>query len=177
MLSDMPGFRGVHASDEVPIIQPRRKPQCFVMNIDPSDMAGSHWVALCVAKLSNKAVIELFDSYGSSLTGLNLPPRWMFRQNKHRLQDYSSDVCGHYSIFFTRKRLSGVPFQNIVRFLQKSKNPDKTVKAYVTRLKKKLKNQVSTPGTGGGQICLPNSGDCIRLPLSIRVRKRQRTLI
>lgn len=170
LLSDLQGFKGVHPSDEIPVIRIKRSPQCFVMNIDPASMPGSHWISICVTKLLKKKVIELFDSYGTSLKGVNLPKGWMFRQNKHRIQDFTSKVCGHYCVFFTRKRLSGMTFQKIIKSLRKMSNPDKTVRMYVARLKNRMRRP-SLAANKRQQISLPATGGCLKLPFSIKVKQ------
>lgn len=86
-------FAGVYPRDLIPH-QLRPYEKAIVVNTDPHDRPGMHWVCLYL----NTPIIEYFDSYG-------LPPlhheirdfiarhaqQWDY--NRNRYQDYSTDVC------------------------------------------------------------------------------------
>ena len=55
-------FGGVYASDKLPV-QVAKYPKAYVVNVDPSDRPGSHWVAF-FSSSSEKA--EFFDSLGQN---------------------------------------------------------------------------------------------------------------
>lgn len=52
-------FLGVYASDEIPKLN---NGEYAILNLDKSNMAGSHWVAIC--KFNNK--LFFYDSFGRS---------------------------------------------------------------------------------------------------------------
>ena len=55
-------FGGVYASDKLPV-QVAKYPKAYVVNVDPSDRPGSHWVAF-FSSSSEKA--EFFYSHGQN---------------------------------------------------------------------------------------------------------------
>lgn len=101
----------------------------FVFNLDPSDMPGSHWVALYVDMRPTKRVIGFYDSRGTCP-----PPRQIGRFisilssqakdiypngnefdikcNRYRHQHQNSE-CGVYSMYFLLKSLKGKSFEQI----------------------------------------------------------------
>lgn len=93
-------FRGVYPADCIP--QKLRLPAGIVVNTDPKDKQGQHWIAIYMDK--NKKT-TFFDSYGE-------PPRVKYHKqflelkgqnvqhNTKRLQDSSTSVCGHYCCEF-----------------------------------------------------------------------------
>ena len=52
-------FKGVFSSNNMPVSTP---PYCFIVNSEPNDQPGDHWLAIWV----NKDSIEFFDTYGRS---------------------------------------------------------------------------------------------------------------
>ena len=59
-------FRGVFACDQLPK-QYMPRPSALVINTDPADKPGQHWVAIYITR---DGVGEYFDSYGK---GTNIP--------------------------------------------------------------------------------------------------------
>ena len=61
---------GVFASDELPDVTREKRPWCLILNTDPKDLPGTHWLALYATQSGR---IELFDSFGLSprMYGLN----------------------------------------------------------------------------------------------------------
>ncbi len=98
---------GILPSDKLP---PRPKrvnmngPVYFVVNLDPSDKPGSHWV-VCFLKKSGFNIY--FDSYGfppvidsiKDFMGTN------FVYNKKQVQHPLSTACGQWCIFFILHQL------------------------------------------------------------------------
>ena len=109
-------FRGVYALDEIPRVLKGDK-HCCVVNTDPSDQSGSHWLAMYFE--GGKG--EFFCSYGN-------PPSFyderlenfmdtfsnMWNFNSKRLQGTFSTVCGQYCIFYLIKKCEGRTLRNIV---------------------------------------------------------------
>ena len=82
-------------------------PIFFIANSRPVSHPGEHWVAFVNTRPEH---LEIFDSYG------RLPAAYLqylarfirhFRQQSHnrrRLQQKTSDVCGHYCLYYLRER-------------------------------------------------------------------------
>jgi len=117
---------GVYASDQLPE-KIETYPAGFVMNIDPSDRPGSHWVAVYIDTNQRG---EYFDSYGREPTE---PALWKlldtnciaWGHNKKHIQGFLSSVCGHYSIYFLINRAKGLSMNEIVgKFTEKHEEND-----------------------------------------------------
>lgn len=92
-------FGGVFASDTLPNPKKITKLSAFVVNIDPSTKAGSHWVGIIINPLQENIY---FDSYGykpfvKSIQDF-LGDRYIF--NEQQLQHPLSTTCGEWCIFF-----------------------------------------------------------------------------
>lgn len=97
-------FGGVYPLDLLPdhLISNQKG---IVINLDPHDKPGSHWVSLYL----NGKQIDFFDSYG-------LPPLHEdlrnfisnnctnYNCNLRRYQEYDTDVCGQYCVYFLHQR-------------------------------------------------------------------------
>ena len=109
-------FRGVFPSDKIPTVRKLgRKPLGFVCNLDPSNKAGSHWVAFYFPGGKN-GTPEYFDSYGrkASLPSFKRKLGRKYLHNPLVLQSPFSVVCGQYCIYFLLKRAKGVPYRKIL---------------------------------------------------------------
>ena len=104
--STKPYYKGTYASDQLPREISTVK-QCYVVNTDPSNKTGSHWVAFYFE--GGKG--EFFDSYGNepsfySSTFTTFLQRnslsWVY--NTKRVQGAVSTVCGQYCIYYIMKR-------------------------------------------------------------------------
>ena len=107
-------FKKVCAFDQVE--QPTF-PSAYVVNSDPSNKPGEHWVAIYFDK---KGRGEYFDSYGLPPSFLNLEEYmnrysrdWIW--NKKTLQALFSTVCGHYCVYFVLFRCRGKTLFDIVK--------------------------------------------------------------
>lgn len=123
-------FDGVHAADQLHL--PKERPLAMVINTDPSWKGGRHWVTIYVP---DGGPWEYFDSYGE------LPNQPFIRQflehrqvihNRKVLQSPSSDVCGHYCIYYLIHRARGYSMDAIVkRFSNDTDRNDKDVKDFI----------------------------------------------
>ena len=106
-------FLDVYGADQVPCQVPY--PRCAIANTDPIDRPGQHWVALFWSS-PNRG--ECFDSYAMMPTMYD--PRWRcfdtFQQNPRVLQQWSTDVCGDYVLYYLYHRCRGTPLQEIVQY-------------------------------------------------------------
>jgi hypothetical protein len=121
---------GVFPCDKIPL-KPL-SPCGFIVNTDPSNRPGSHWIAIFIQNDNN---IEYFDSYGRKPTGLILKwfkkhkKRWI---NSQRIQGSFSSVCGHYSIYFLVKRWKGcLPNQVLKPFNKDFEENDQMITDWV----------------------------------------------
>nr|DAC81300.1 TPA_asm: adenain [Ladona dragonfly adintovirus] len=102
-------FRGVFASDQLP-----NSPKfgIYIINLDPSNLPGSHWVA---AHILNKDKVEYFDSYGLpplKLSIIRFLNSFTVIRNSFRLQNYKSDLCGEYCCLYTLYKCTGRTLQD-----------------------------------------------------------------
>lgn len=100
-------FVGVYPRDLLPN-QLRPYEKAIVVNTDSQELPGTHWVCL----YWNGAHVEDFHFYG-------LPPlhqeirQFISRHSRHWTynhtcyQDYSTDVCGQYCVYFLHQRHRG----------------------------------------------------------------------
>ena len=100
-------FIGVFAEDQLQSLAITSFPSCLIINLDPSHMRGSHWLAVRISKSS----LEIFDPLGFQILDWpRLPCHLLYflqRWSNHRetfispvLQSHSSVLCGFYCIAF-----------------------------------------------------------------------------
>ena len=110
------GFIGVFAADRLPDIDEIKVPATCVVNYDPANMPGSHWVAASIQPSS----VSWFDSYGLApdspdlLIGHRTNFReWLSRICKHLglnkyeynhadLQSPGETTCGLWALYFSQ---------------------------------------------------------------------------
>lgn len=127
-------FIGVFPSDQLPTEIPYY-PCCFIVNIDPSNQPGIHWVAFYI---TSSSYIEFFDSYGNAPSYYegfisNFALNFMnIVYNPMILQSNISAVCGHYCIYFLYSRCRGRSLRTILSsFVSKNICNDKRVYDFV----------------------------------------------
>jgi len=108
-------FQGVYPIDLLPSTP--IKPSTIVINLDKHYMPGSHWVAVCI---SDSGYSVYFDSYGLPPYKLEIKAflhrhsiSWTF--NRHRLQGFISNVCGHYCCIYALHRARGQSMTSFVK--------------------------------------------------------------
>src|SRR5699024_3671114 len=86
------GFSGVIAADEIPKLIPHaKKYMSWVMNKDPSNKPGSHWVAVLIdGRPKGEGVIEYYDSLAEK------PDKRFFKDIKPLVEKISPDVYLKY---------------------------------------------------------------------------------
>jgi hypothetical protein len=93
-------YRGIYACDELPILSIDERPAVLIVNTDPRNKIGTHWLGIYLGLHSN----EYFDSFGRAPTGLfekyvsKHDMKWTF--NRRQLQSIISKFCGHYCIMY-----------------------------------------------------------------------------
>ena len=110
-------FRGVFACDQLSK-QYMPRPSVLVINTDPADKPGQHWVAIYITR---DGVGEYFDSYGKAPSVPQI--EYFLRKNakyviynKRQIQGTFSTVCGQYVIFFLLHRCRGLSMDKIINF-------------------------------------------------------------
>lgn len=103
-------FRGVYPENVLKSINPHNG--MYVVNLDPWNKPGSHWVAIW---LHNEQK-EYFSSYGRPAVTPHiakfLGDRYKF--NDLLLQHPFSIVCGQYCVYFLCNRADGHSFETIL---------------------------------------------------------------
>ena len=123
-LANTKNFVGVYSQNQLKKITLQHFPSTFVINLDSSNMPGSHWIALGLFK--NK--LEIFDSLGFSMFDwphipcelLNFLLKFSIGRKvkiSKSLQSYDSSLCGFYCIFYVLAR-NFMSLQKIVDFFK-----------------------------------------------------------
>ena len=126
---------GVWARDELPELSREIRPWCLILNTDPKDQPGTHWLALYSPIAGG---IELFDSFGLCLRIYSLD----FLDPLHlsfSFQSPSSSVCGHYSIIYIYLCSRNNSLTDIVNLLIKISSRDLWVRQYIQNLQLRLR--------------------------------------
>lgn len=129
-------YRGCYAADMIPKLH--RFPSAMVVNMDESDLPGSHWVALFTP---NRHHVYYFDSLGGEAPvkvqeymrkNFN-----MITQQNVQIQHPQTKVCGHYAIYFVYMSANKQPFERVLRYLRKLRRPDIYVFDFVNHFLKR----------------------------------------
>lgn len=92
-------FAGVYPADMLPLLS---KKKCYaILNLDKSDMAGSHWIA--VKYLGGKGKVLVYDSFGRKTQRIipTLAERYKTEDADDDVeQDDREDNCGPRSLAF-----------------------------------------------------------------------------
>ena len=100
-------FIGVYAEDQLSNLSITTFPSSLIINLDPSHMRGSHWLAIRISRSS----LEIFDPLGFQILGwprtpchlLNFLRRWSCHRKTFIspvIQSQSSVLCGFYCIAY-----------------------------------------------------------------------------
>ena len=130
---------GVFARDELPDLTREIRPWCLILNTDPKDQPGTHWLAFD-APLARS--IDLFDSFGFSPSMYNLE----FLDPLHSsyvLQSPSTSICDHYCIVYIYLCSHNYSLYDIVHLLTDISNRDELVKQYIYSMQIRLSQSIS----------------------------------
>ena len=118
-------FKDVLPRNHLPSVDTLRdhpRPVGWVLNTDPCQGGGEHWVALYIGA---DGVGEYFDSYGISpmhpdvVSRLNGSLR-IWAWNTRPLQSLETAVCGQYCVFYALHRVRGLTMTDIVHMFDDS---------------------------------------------------------
>ena len=110
-------FYGTVPYDRLPRTLPPEGPIAFIVNTDPHDEPGRHWIAMW----SEGNVCEILHSYGLSLDvyGTTGPIKeWLDRHFKYQmhsgqsLQSLFNQSCGDYALMYLIDRVEGRSMQD-----------------------------------------------------------------
>jgi hypothetical protein len=95
-----------------------KKPAFLVINTDPSNKPGEHWVAVY---LSKNNIAEYFDSYG--IKSIHDDVYNFFQNNDikkviynpYQLQSIITTTCGNYCVLYIKLRDSGLTFCKFIK--------------------------------------------------------------
>ena len=135
----VPGFLGAFGYDELPT----RKDENFslIVNTEPSTEPGDHWVAL----VQKENLLYFLDSYGRNFKNYLFPSGFRetilkyvgnsrFKFNPLLLQQFLSNACGDYCVYFIQELHKGTLTKALSIFSDDLAKNDKIVKEYVKKL-------------------------------------------
>ncbi len=110
-LKNFPQFKGTYPRDMLPKIN--HLPSGIVINTDPSNKPGEHWVAMYI---DINGVGEYFDSFGLpplhkeivSFLEKNCSRGWLC--NTITFQSMFSETCGMYCVLYLSSKFKGMSF-------------------------------------------------------------------
>lgn len=109
-----PLFWDVFGADEIPCGAPSY-PKCAIANTDPIRRPGQHWVAVYWDAPEQG---EFFDSYAMT-PSTYYQGGWQcfdpMEKNPYPIQQWSSDVCGDYCLYYLYHRCRGKSLREIVK--------------------------------------------------------------
>jgi hypothetical protein len=130
-----PHFGGVISADQINLL-PKKLPIGFIMNLDTSDMDGSHWIAVYI----NGDSVEYFDPLADPptesfkrdikkyLEDMKVPILMKFKVNKIKQQSDSTPHCGFFAIKFLTDRFDGIPYPWTTRYVTNVKKGEEELK-------------------------------------------------
>ena len=106
-------FYGVYSLDLIPKKLPI--PSLVIVNLDYSTDKGSHWVVL---HRVNNEVVEHFDSAGKQpkrdIVNNLFSNALSYKYNNKRLQNYPTDTCGLFCLYYSYHSSRGRTMQSIL---------------------------------------------------------------
>ena len=124
-------FKGVYPIDLIPENLPY--PSIIVVNQDRSYQDGSHWI---VIHHNEKGKVDHFDSLGKKpveyLKNLLLGKNITYKYNNKRLQNYMTETCGLFCLYYSFYSCRGWRMEKILDTLTYDlKKNEEIVKQFV----------------------------------------------
>jgi hypothetical protein len=130
-----PFFRGIYASDSLPI-RVTEFPSALVCNTDPVKEKGSHWIAFW---FKNGTECEFYDSFGKLPEDYDIQLRSFIDRNSFacvyndvQVQSNSASTCGFHVLFYLYRRAQGFSMQSSLRMLN-GNNSDDIVRHFILK--------------------------------------------
>ena len=106
-------FIGVYPIDMIP--EYFISPSILIINLDKSNEKGSHWI---VIHQKDDKQIEIFDSLGKTpkkdIRNLLMSNNKGYMYSHKRVQDYFTETCGQFCLFYSFYSCRGLTLQDIV---------------------------------------------------------------
>jgi len=129
-------FAGWFPSDQIPSPHKLKYPTALVVNLDPHQMEGSHWVGIFAE--GQKRPIYYFDSLcmpTSPIIEENFLSKFpQIIKNQRPFQSPKASTCAHHCIVFIYYMSLGYTFPQYIELLSKKENPDSFVKFIVNKM-------------------------------------------
>ncbi len=119
-------FKGTYPNDKIPRKIYKKFPVAFIINTDPHNLPGQHWVALFIDK--NKA--EYMDSFGFRPICCEIQKYLKkykikkIKYNNYPLQSISASTCGAYCILFIKMRCYSFSFKDFLKIFSQENTKD-----------------------------------------------------
>ena len=134
-LVDNVRWLGVFARDELTDLNREIRPWCLILNTDPKDQPGTHWLAHYAPSAGS---IVLFDSFGFSSSMYSLDFLNLLHSS-YSYQSPSTSVFGHYCIVDIYFRSHNYSLYNIVDLFTNISNSDEWLKQYIYNMQIRLR--------------------------------------
>lgn len=131
-----PTYIGCFAADKIPYVRNNRYPHHMVVNVDPSNSFGTHWLAIFIC---SEKELDYYDSLGQWPPASPHIRRFLMhfshiRYTGKQWQSDRSSACGKHAIYFLYNRCAGYTFQQILeKFARSKQNADRMVSTFVRR--------------------------------------------
>ena len=126
-------YGGVVALNQLPVAI--TKPKLYIVNSDPMGLPGQHWFAVFFTTVN-----EHFDSagfYPNAVLEAQLISRGpRFRYSDRRVQDYNTESCGMFCLFYCYFRCRGYTFQDVMNMFSHNLQLNEHVVQYFYKLTK-----------------------------------------
>ena len=119
-------FIGIYPIDNMNEL--KQNNNLMIVNLDPSHKPGSHWVVLY---RKDQDTVEYFDSLGNKPNQSIV--KHLFNQNftciysTKRIQNYNTNTCGLYCLFYSYYCCRSCTLQNIVNCFTNDLNKNETI--------------------------------------------------
>ena len=126
-------YKGCFAADQLPHPKTLKYPSAFVVNLDPHNFKGTHWVAIYAYGRDRDVIYYDSLSYPTSpiirQNFLSLFPNT--QRNVIPYQNPFSQTCGHHCIAFIYLLSHGTLFPQFLSILNSKEDPDFYVNSIV----------------------------------------------
>ena len=126
-------FLGCFPCDQLPDPHSLHFPISLIVNLDPHQFPGTHWIAIFAYGLKEKVIY--FDSLAIPFSGIVFNsflyafPGVLY--NKRPYQSPLSNTCAHFCICFIYFLSNGLTFDQFLHRLDHSNQPDFFVKYFI----------------------------------------------
>ena len=128
---------GCFPCDRLPEPETLKYPAALIINTDPHQYAGTHWVGVFANGLTKE--LFYFDSLYLAINPLIENSLFLqyfpsIRRNSKRYQSPDKETCPQYVICFVHFLAQGLTFENFLKILDSQMNSDLFVKECVNKM-------------------------------------------